>query len=66
MLVKEFLKNVQPNLKVVVFDTDKIGYSQRKEAEAGVMALNYHFNNSNVVDNFIIFEDVIYIYTSRH
>lgn len=65
MTVKEFLTKVQPNLKVVIFDTDKKPGAQRKTDEAGALAIEYHFNNSNVVNDFMIFEDVIYIYTSR-
>lgn len=65
MTVKEFLTKVQPNLKVVIFDTDKKPGAQHKTDEAGALAIEYHFNNSNVVNDFMIFEDVIYIYTSR-
>lgn len=66
MLVKEFLKHVQPTMKVIIFDTDRVGICQRNEDEAGAIALRYHYNYYNKVDNFNIFEDVIYIYTSRH
>ena len=65
MTVKEFLGHIQPNLKVIIFDTDKKPGSQRKTDEAGALAIEYHFNNTNVVNDFSIFEDVIYIYTSR-
>lgn len=66
MLVKEFLGHLQSNLKVIIFDTDKKPGSQRKTDDAGALAIEYHFNNTNVVDDFSIFENVIYIYTSRH
>ena len=65
MTVKEFLGHIQPNLKVIIFDTDKKPGAQRKTDEAGALAIEYHFNNTSVVNDFSIFEDVIYIYTSR-
>lgn len=66
MTVKEFLGHVQSTMKVVILDTDKYPLAQRKEDSAGALANEYHFNNTNVVDEFSIFENIIYIYTSRH
>lgn len=66
MTVKEFLKHVDPSLLVIIYDKDKNEYSRRKEDRAGNFANEYHFNDANKVDDFSIYENLLFIYTSRH
>lgn len=66
MTVKEFLKHVDPSLLVIIYDKDKNEDSRRKEDRAGNFAEEYHFNISSQVDDFSIYEKLLFIYTSRH
>lgn len=66
MTVKEFLKHVDSDLLVIIYDKDKKEESRRKEDRAGNFSKEYHFNNANQVDDFSIYENLLFIYTSRH
>lgn len=66
MTVKEFLKHVDSDLLVIIYDKDKKEESSRKEDRAGNFLREYHFNNANQVDDFSIYENLLFIYTSRH
>ncbi len=66
MTVKEFLEHVDSDLLVIIYDKDKKEESRRKEGRAGEFSREYHFNNANKVDDFSIYENLVFIYTSRH
>ena len=65
MLVKEFLAKVSPRMAVTVWDLDMEPGKNKKEDEAGALALAHHFDyNVHVVD-FIISENNIILYVKR-
>lgn len=66
MTVKEFLKHVDSDLLVIIYDKDQKEDSRRKEDRAGNFLKEYHFNNANKVDDFSIYGNLVFIYTSRH
>lgn len=66
MTVKEFLEHVDSDLLVIIYDKDKKEESRRKEGCAEEFSREYHFNNANKVDDFSIYENLVFIYTSRH
>lgn len=65
MLVKEFLKRMYPGVHVTVFDLDKELGKNKKTDEAGVLAVDYHFNETAKVVDFIINKDDVILYIKR-
>ena len=65
MLVKDFLKRLSPTLKVIIYDQDKEPGKDKKEDEAGALAVAYHFNNNCYVSDFRIRTENITLYVKR-
>jgi len=65
MLVKSFLKRLSPALKVIIYDQDKEPGKDKKEGEAGELAVAYHFNNNSYVCDFMITSENITLYVKR-
>ena len=65
MLVKDFLKRLSPTLKVIIYDQDKEPGKDKKEGEAGALAVAYHFNNNSYVCDFMITSENITLYVKR-
>lgn len=65
MLTREFLKKLSPSIKVTRYDLDEEPGKNRKEDEAGALAIAHHFDfNSRVVD-FMIEADHVTIFIER-
>ena len=65
MLLKDFLSRISPILPVTIWDLDMEPGKNKKEDEAGALALAHHFDyNVHVVD-FIISEANIILYVKR-
>lgn len=54
MLLREFLKTIAPGMTVIAYDLDAIPGNNRKEDEAGALAVAHHFDyQSQIRDLFI-------------
>jgi hypothetical protein len=65
MLVKDFLSRLSPTLKVIIYDEDQKPGKDKKEGEAGALAVAYHFNNNSYVCDFMITSENITLYVKR-
>jgi hypothetical protein len=65
MLIKEFLKNVTPALPVTVWDLDAQPGNNKKEDEAGALAIAHHFDYNSEVLDFYIEPDKITLFIKR-
>ena len=65
MLTREFLKKIEPSMKTVIFDLDAVPGNNRKEDEAGALAVAHHFDYISVVVDFVIFSDRVTLYIKR-
>lgn len=63
MLVKTFLSKCAPKMKVTIWKADAQPGNNKKEGEAGELALEYHFNYCSIVEDFIISETEIILFT---
>lgn len=65
MLTREFLKHVAPTMRVVIWDLDAIPGNNRKEDEAGALAIAHHFDYDSVVEGFAVTPDMVTIFIKR-
>lgn len=66
MLTREFLKKIAPTMKTVIFDLDAVPGNNKKEDEAGALAVAHHFDYTSVVVDFVIFSDHVTLYIKRN
>lgn len=65
MLTREFLKKIIPTMKTVIFDLDAAPGNNKKEDEAGALAVAHHFDYSSYVVDFMIEPDHVTIFIQR-
>ena len=65
MLTREFLKHVSPTMRVVIWDLDAIPGKNRKEDEAGALAIAHHFDYESIIVDFMIEPDHVTIFIKR-
>lgn len=65
MLTREFLKKIAPTMKTVIFDLDAIPGNNKKEDEAGALAVAHHFDYDSYVVDFMIEPDHVTIFIMR-
>lgn len=65
MLTREFLKHVSPAMRVVVWDLDAVPGNNKKEDEAGALAIAHHFDYDSVVEDFAINPYKVTIFIKR-
>ena len=65
MLTREFLMKISPTMKVIKYDLDKEPGKNRKEDEAGALAVAHHFDYDSYVADFMIEPDHVTIFIQR-
>jgi len=65
MLTREFLKKINPTMKVIRYDLDAVPGNNRKEDEAGALAVAHHFDYDSYVADFMIEPDHVTIFIQR-
>lgn len=65
MLTREFLKKVSPTMKVTRYDLDEEPGKNRKDDEAGALAIAHHFDFNSKVIEFMIEPDHVTIFIER-
>lgn len=65
MLVRDFLRNVAPGLKTIIWDLDAVPGNNKKEDEAGALAVAHHFDYDSKVIDFFIYHDNLTLWISR-
>jgi len=65
MLTREFLKKISPTMKVIKYDLDNEPGKNRKEDEAGALAVAHHFDYDSYVADFMIEPDHVTIFIQR-
>jgi len=65
MLTREFLKKISPTMKVIRYDLDAVPGNNRKEDEAGALAIAHHFDYNSYVADFMIEPDHVTIFIQR-
>ena len=65
MLVRDFLKHVSPVIKTTIFDLDAEPGNNKKEDEAGALAMAHHFDYDSKVIDFYIYHDNLTLWISR-
>lgn len=65
MLTREFLKKITPTMKTVIFDLDAVPGNNKKEDEAGALAVAHHFDYDSYVVDFMIEPDHVTIFIMR-
>lgn len=66
MLTREFLKKISPTMKVIRYDLDANPGNNRKEDEAGALAIAHHFDYESVIVDFMIEPDHVTIFIKRN
>lgn len=65
MLTREFLKKIAPTMKTVIYDLDAVPGNNKKEDEAGALAVAHHFDYDSYVVDFMIEPDYVTIFIMR-
>lgn len=65
MLTREFLKHISPTMVVIVWDLDAVPGNNRKEDEAGALAIAHHFDYDSMIEDFAITADMVTIWIKR-
>ena len=65
MLVKDFLKHVDLDRNIIIFDLDKKPGTRKKEAKNLEMSIEYHYDYAALVEDFFITGDDVVIYARR-
>lgn len=65
MLLREFLKHVSPTMSVTAWDLDAQPGNNRKDDEAGALAIAHHFDYNAIISDFAIGTDKIIIWYKR-
>lgn len=65
MLTREFLKKIAPTMKTVIFDLEAVPGNNKKEDEAGALAVAHHFDYDSYVADFMIEPDHVTIFIMR-
>ena len=65
MLTREFLMKIAPTMKTVIFDLDAVPGNNKKEDEAGALAVAHHFDYDSYVNDFMIEPEHVTIFIQR-
>ena len=65
MLTRDFLKHIAPAMIVTVWDLDAEPGNNKKEDEAGALAIAHHFDYNSEVIDFCIYPDNVTIFIKR-
>ena len=65
MLTRDFLKKISPTMKVIKYDLDEEPGKNRKEDEAGALAIAHHFDYDSFIADFMIESDHVTIFIQR-
>lgn len=65
MLTREFLKKIAPTMKTVIFDLEAVPGNNKKEDEAGALAVAHHFDYDSYVADFMIEPDHVTLFIMR-